>query len=63
MLITRAPWSAAQTIPSAMSAALPAPFAPITLTGISEQRGQAPTPPMPLFERAAITPATSVPCP
>ena len=63
MLITRAPWSAAQAIPSAMSAALPAPLPPITLTGISEHCEQAPTPPMPLFERAAITPATSVPCP
>ena len=63
MLITWAPWSAAQTIPSAMSAALPEPLPPITLTGISEHSAQAPTPPRPLFERAAITPATSVPCP
>ena len=42
---------------------MPEPFPAITLTGISEHCEQAPTPPIPLFERAAITPATSVPCP
>jgi hypothetical protein len=60
-LMRRAPWSAAQTIPSVMSAALPLPSGPITFTGMTEQREHAPTPPIPLFDRAATTPATSVP--
>ena len=46
-----------------MSAALPSPLAPITLTGITEQRQHAPAAPMPLLARAATTPATIVPWP
>ena len=43
--------------------ALPEPSAPITFTGITEQRQQALVTPTPLLERAAITPATMVPWP
>ena len=47
--MTSAPLSAAHRIPAAISDALPDPLPAITLTGISEQPEQAPTPPSPLF--------------
>ena len=56
MLITLAPWSAAQTIPSATAEAFPVPSAPITFTGITEQRQHVLVTPTALLERAAITP-------
>ncbi len=40
MLITRAPWSAAQVMPFATDENDPAPPLSITLTGISEQDQQ-----------------------
>src|SRR5260370_12662821 len=62
-LITRAPWSAAHVTPSAMFDVVPDPFEPMALTGRILHWPQTPGTPMLLLLRAAITPATSVPCP
>ncbi len=62
-LMTRAPWSAAQTIPAATFDDTPLPFASSTRTGRMRTLGAAPAMPRPLFTRAAMIPATCVPCP
>ncbi len=63
MLITFAPWSAAQTMPSAVSESYPLPFASSTRTGRIVTSGATPETPAPLPVSAPIVPATCVPCP
>jgi hypothetical protein len=50
-------------MPAAMSVSSPLPCASSALIGKTRQRQQMPAPPVRLFERAAITPVTAVPCP
>jgi hypothetical protein len=63
MLITRAPASAARTIPLASVAMSPAPSSPSTFTGRIEHVQQIPATPAALLLRAAMMPATDVPWP
>jgi hypothetical protein len=61
MLMTRAPWSVAHTMPRATVDVVPEPFASSTLTGMSAHCQQRPATPSRLSERAAATPAAAVP--
>ena len=61
--MTRAPWSAAQMMPSATSEEEPLPDASSTRTGMILAPGAAPATPTPLFAWAAMMPATCVPWP
>ena len=63
MLMTFAPWSAAQRIDCAMAATEPEPFAESTLSGMIATSGATPATPSLLFVDCAIVPATCVPCP
>ena len=63
MLITLAPWVRAQSTPSRMSAQLPDPVSPRTLTGMSCTLGAMPAMPTPLFAWATMVPAVCEPCP
>ena len=63
MLITLAPWSAAQRMPLTMSSEQPLPSESSTRTGMIEASGATPATPMPLFVTRAAMPATCVPCP
>src|SRR5439155_6815962 len=60
MLATRAPWSAAQVSPLAMSLQY-APVSVPTWTTISLQRGQKPALPTPFPRASPMTPAVYVP--
>ena len=59
--MTRAPWSAAQMMPSATSDEEPLPDASSTRIGMILTPGAAPAMPNPLFACAAMMPATWVP--
>ena len=61
--MTRAPKSAAQRMPRAMLASVPAPSAPSTFTGMMRALGAMPATPRLLPVVAAAMPATCVPCP
>ncbi len=63
MLITSAPFWAAQTMPSMTSAIQPLPSASNALTGMIWAAGATPAMPLPLLARAAMIPATWVPWP
>src|SRR5205823_9088842 len=62
MLITSIPYRVAQTIPLATDDQEPAPFASSTFTAYRVASGATPMTPNPL-SRAAMMPATCVPCP
>ena len=61
--MTLAPLSTAQWMPSTMSASVPDPSGPSTLTGMILAFQATPATPTPLPVTAPITPATSVPWP
>jgi hypothetical protein len=61
MLMTSAPWSAAQRTPLAMSSYAPLPSSS-TLTGMILASGATPAMPTPLLVAAAAMPDTWVPC-
>ena len=58
---TRAPWSTAQRIPSAMACEVPLPDADSTFTGMSRACGAIPATPLPLPVLCATVPETCVP--
>src|SRR6185503_10206509 len=63
MLMTWAPWSAAQRIPDAMPAIDPDPRADSTLIGMIDTPNATPATPSLLLVDWAMVPATWVPCP